>query len=46
LLQRAAEGQRKQEAQAGGSMMSGGLGTSGMTGVMEESMDVDMDEAW
>jgi len=27
-------------------MMSGGLVTSGVTGVMEESMDVDMDEAW
>jgi len=41
LLQRAAEGQRKQEAQLGGSMMSGGLGTSGITGVMEESMEVE-----
>ncbi len=41
LLQRAAEGQRKQEAQLGGSMMSGGLGVSGMTGVMEESMEVE-----
>ena len=41
LLQRAAEGYRKQEAQLGGSMMSGGLETSGVTGVMAESMEVE-----
>lgn len=41
LLQRAAVCQRKQEAQLGGSMMSGGLGVSGMTGAMEESMEVE-----
>ena len=41
LLQRAAEGYRKQEAQVGGSMMSGGLETSGVTGVMAESMEVE-----
>ena len=36
---------RKQDAQLGGSMMSGGLETSGVTGVMAESMEVEMDEA-